>query len=68
MRSELHIKANRLNARKSAGPKTVEGNAKMSQNAAKRGLFAQKHVICCEKMSDFVNFRQKLLAIQATPT
>ena len=56
MRSESHIKANRLNAQKSAGPQTVEGNAKMSQNAAKRGLFAQKKVICCEKMSVFVNF------------
>ena len=62
MAGELHIKANRLNARKSAGPQTVEGNAKVSQNAAKHGLFAQKNVICCEKISDFVNFRQKLLA------
>jgi hypothetical protein len=58
----LHIKANRLNAQKSTEPKTVEGNAQVSQNATKHGLFAQKNVISCEKVSDFVNFRQKLLA------
>jgi hypothetical protein len=62
MASEMQIKANRRNARKSAGPQTVEGNAQVSQNATKHGLFAQENVICCEKMSDFVNFRQKLLA------
>jgi hypothetical protein len=59
MVTAAQIKANRLNARKSIGPKTAEGKAVMAQNAVKRGLFAQQNVINCEKVSDFDEFRTK---------
>ncbi|MFC1635486.1 hypothetical protein ACFL5Z_11650 [Planctomycetota bacterium] len=62
MSTESQIKANRLNAQKSTGPKTAEGKAAVSQNAVKHGLFAHENVIRCEKQADFDNFRDELLA------
>jgi hypothetical protein len=43
--SEKQLQANRLNAQKSTGPKTVEGKNVSSQNAVKHGLFAGNTVI-----------------------
>ena len=62
MSTERQIKANRLNARKSTGPKTAEGKAVVAQNAVKHGLFAHENVIKCEKQADFDHFRDELLA------
>jgi hypothetical protein len=62
MSTEAQIKANRLNAQKSTGPRTAEGQAVVSQNAVKHGLFAHENVIKCEKQSDFDHFREELLA------
>jgi hypothetical protein len=42
MTTQAQIKANRLNAQKSTGPKTAEGKAIVAQNAAKHSPFAQK--------------------------
>jgi hypothetical protein len=61
MATQAQTKANRLNAQKSTGPKTVEGKAAVSQNAVKHGLFAAENVIKCEKQADFDQFRQDLL-------
>ncbi|MEJ2704181.1 MAG: hypothetical protein P8Z79_17235 [Sedimentisphaerales bacterium] len=61
MATKAQIKANRLNAQKSTGPKTVVGKAMVAQNALKHGLFAQQNVINCEKMSDFYEFRTEVL-------
>ena len=62
MATQAQIKANRLNARKSTGPKTAEGKAAVAQNAIKHGLFAQENVMECEKQSDFDEFCAELLA------
>ncbi len=43
--SEKQLNANRLNAKKSTGPRTPEGKAKISQNAVKHGLYATRPVI-----------------------
>jgi hypothetical protein len=62
MTTDAQIKANRLNARKSTGPKTAEGKAVVAQNAIKHGLFAHENVIKCEKQADFDCFHDALLA------
>jgi len=70
MSTEAQIAANRLNARKSTGPKIAEGKAVVSQNAVKpcpersrgNGLLAQQDVINCENQHDFDQFRAALLA------
>ena len=61
MATEAQIKANRLNAQKSTGPKTADGKAAVSKNTLKHGLFALKNVMKCEKQSDFDEFRTELL-------
>jgi len=45
MASLKQIEANRLNARKSSGPRTANGKASSSQNALKTGIDAQSVVI-----------------------
>ncbi len=62
MATQAQIKANRLNAQKSTGPKTAEGRAAVAQNAVKHGLFAQQNVVNCEKVSDFDEFCTALFA------
>src|SRR4051812_43251247 len=41
MTSDKQVQANRRNAQKSTGPKTLEGKASVRFNAMKHGLFAQ---------------------------
>jgi hypothetical protein len=41
MATQSQIKANRLNARKSTGPKMAAGKAALAQNALENDLFAQ---------------------------
>jgi hypothetical protein len=43
MASEKQIAANRINARKSCGPRTVAGKARASRNALRHGLAALTH-------------------------
>ena len=43
--SEKQLIANRLNAKKSTGPRSPEGKAIVSQNAVKHGLYATRAVI-----------------------
>jgi hypothetical protein len=52
MSSDAQIKANRLNALKSTGPKTAEGRAKSRMNALKYGLNAKQLIIFDEKEKD----------------
>ncbi|MHC4436197.1 MAG: hypothetical protein ACYS3S_02470, partial [Planctomycetota bacterium] len=61
MATTAQILANRLNSRKSTGPKTDEGKSAVSQNAVKHGIFAQS-VICGENEADYEAFHDKLLS------
>jgi hypothetical protein len=61
MASAAQIEANRLNARKSTGPRTPEGKAKAAQNAIKHGLFAREGVIRGEDREEFEVHREMLL-------
>jgi hypothetical protein len=61
MISESKVLANRLNALKSTGPRTIEGKAAVSQNAVKHGLLAERDVITSESQADFDLYRQQLL-------
>ncbi len=61
MATEAQILANRLNAQKSTGPRTIEGKAVVSQNAVKHGLLAESDVITSESHADFELHREQLL-------
>jgi len=62
MATTAQIKANRLNALKSTGPRTPRGKATVSQNPLKHGLFAQKTVIAGESQADFDLYKDQMLA------
>ena len=53
--------ANRSNAQKSTGPRTVEGKAVVAQNAVKHGLLAQEVVIKGEDPGEFELYRDQML-------
>jgi hypothetical protein len=61
MSTESQLLANRLNALKSTGPRTIEGKAVASQNSVKHGLLAEQDVISSESEADFDQYRQQLL-------
>jgi hypothetical protein len=61
MSTESQILANRLNAQKSTGPRSIEGKAAVSQNAVKHGLLAERDVICSESQADFDLYRDQIL-------
>jgi hypothetical protein len=51
MASQKQLAANRLNAQKSTGPRSVEGKARSSMNALKTGIDARSHTIPGEPIS-----------------
>jgi hypothetical protein len=61
MASVAQIRANRSNAQKSTGPRTAEGKAAASQNAAKHGLLAEQVVIKGEDPAEFEGYRDRML-------
>ena len=61
MATESQILANRLNAQKSTGPRTIEGKTVASLNSVKHGLLAESDVISSENPADFDLYRQQLL-------
>jgi len=61
MASTEQIKANRLNALKSTGPRTIEGKARSSRNALTHGLTAQEIVIPGEDLAAYQSFEQQLV-------
>jgi hypothetical protein len=67
MATKAQIRANRRNAQKSTGPRTLKGKAAVSQNAIKHGLFARQDVIGSESQADFDLYRRQLLA-ELAPT
>ena len=54
------LRANRANARRSTGPKTVSGKARSSMNACKHGLTAQTVIIGDEDPTQFDCLRKAL--------
>ncbi len=62
MATEAQINANRQNAQKSTGPKTVEGKEASSQNAFRHGLFAKKPVVRGESREQYDRHREAMLA------
>src|SRR4030042_1541974 len=61
MVSKARLTANRLNALKSTGPRSIEGKSAVPQNALKHGLSAVRDVITSERAADFRLHRQQLL-------
>jgi len=61
MATESQILANRCNAQKSTGPRTIEGKAVVSQNAVKHGLSASQDVISSESQAEFELYRDRML-------
>ena len=57
MATDKQIEANRKNAKKSTGPKTEEGKARVSRNALKHGLTAENVVLPGEDRDYFEQFR-----------
>jgi hypothetical protein len=70
MATEKQFEANRLNAQKSAGPKTPEGRAAVRLNGVKHGLTAETIVLKGESQADFTNMLDSLEAEHdpASPT
>jgi hypothetical protein len=62
MSSLKQIEANRLNAQKSTGPRSVEGKAATSQNALKSGIDAESLIIRGEKQEDLETLTAEYLA------
>ena len=58
MTSKMQVVANRANAKKSTGPKTLEGQTTSCQNAMKHGLRTRDLLIRDEKQEDLEQFRQ----------
>jgi hypothetical protein len=61
MATEAQVQANRSNAQKSTGPRTVEGKAAVSQNAVKHGFSGRLDVIRGEEQAEFDLFREQML-------
>jgi hypothetical protein len=61
MASDRQIEANRRNAQKSTGPRTIAGKARVSKNAMKHGLTAAQHLVFAdEDPGEFVAFEDAI--------
>ena len=58
--SPRRLAANRANARKSTGPRSVEGKRRSSMNALTHGLFSERTVLPDEDGSAFDRFRDAM--------
>jgi len=61
--SNNKVRANRENAKKSTGPRTLSGKEKVSGNALTHGLTAEKHVIIGESIEEFNTFKHSMLKV-----
>jgi hypothetical protein len=61
--SDNKVRANRANAKKSTGPKTLSGKEKVSGNALTHGLTAEKHVIIGESIEEFNTFKDSMFKV-----
>ena len=58
--SNKQLEANRVNALKSTGPKSLEGKLQSRGNALKHGLAARKHLIVGDDPIEFEEYRDNL--------
>lgn len=61
--SSNKVRANRKNAKKSTGPKTLSGKEKVSGNAISHGLTAEKHVIIGESIEEFNALKESMFQV-----
>jgi hypothetical protein len=61
--SDNKVRANRENAKKSTGPRTVSGKEKVSGNALTHGLTAEKHVIIGESIEEFNALKESMFQV-----
>lgn len=61
--SNNKVRANKENAKKSTGPRTVSGKDKVSGNALTHGLTAEKHVIIGESIDEFNTFKNSMFKV-----
>ncbi|UCD51873.1 MAG: hypothetical protein JSW27_04400 [Phycisphaerales bacterium] len=61
MASEAQLVANRLNARKSTGPRTDAGKTIVAQNGIRHGFTARQDVIGSESQAQFDRHRERML-------
>src|SRR6516225_10240093 len=62
MASEAQLAANRSNARKSTGPRTLAGKAVVVRNGIKHGLLSRECLAKGESEADLVSFGKRLRA------
>ena len=62
MVSQRQLEANRANAKRSTGPKSVSGKARSRLNAITHGLTSRQLVVGAEKPEDFDALREALFA------
>jgi hypothetical protein len=62
MSSEARLAANRQNAQASTGPRTEDGKARSSQNAAALGLFSARAFVRPEEIAEYDALRAGLMA------
>jgi len=68
MATEAQVRANRLNAQNSTGPKTNEGKANSSRNATTHGLTSRAFVITSEAAQQEFDALQAALLIEHKPS
>ena len=68
MATALQIAANRRNAQKSTGPRTVEGKKQASLNHVRHGMTAKTVVLPHESGSDYEEIRNALIEDYAPAT
>jgi hypothetical protein len=61
MATPLQITANQLNAQRSTGPTSIEGKARVAQNAVKHGLTSIHLVVRDDEREDFETMRDALV-------
>ena len=61
MSSDKKIKANRQNAKKSTGPKSLAGKKRSSLNSIKHGLTCEKNVCIGENKKEFEELKAQAL-------
>ena len=60
MSSAARLAANRANAQRSTGPRSVEGKARSSMNAVKHGLLSRQPLLADEDPAEYEELRDRL--------